>query len=361
MAVFDGTFGLQFTPHLANRYTLPDLVRLASLAADLGFEQIWVNDNLRYRSQSVVLTAIATHAPIRIGTAILVPYLQNPAHVAGLLATISEATDGREVSVGIARGDLGQLPRHVEVTKPIGMVTEMAGFLRTALRGGRCDYADYPLLRSYYHLQPTGSFRLGFDPGASFRFYGGGNGPQSLRMTGRVMDGLITSGTYIPTLRSGRLPGMLEIADRAAVESDPDKRLDKVCEINVSIARDGAAAMAYPKPYVAHAILQWEAMGFDAAEYARLGVERADVLAIRDAFDAGATIEEASSLVTEPMVRAQYAAGTPDEVVEQVLGLVEAAGRLGYGQVAFAKLGPDYAESIRLLAETVVPALRGAS
>ena len=40
-------------------------------------------------------------------------------------------------------------------------------------------------------------------------FYGGGNGPQALRMCGRIMDGLISSGTYIPMLKAGRLPGVV--------------------------------------------------------------------------------------------------------------------------------------------------------
>ena len=53
MTIFDGEFGLQFVTHLATRYTLPDLVRLARLAADRGFQQIWVNDNIRYRNQLV--------------------------------------------------------------------------------------------------------------------------------------------------------------------------------------------------------------------------------------------------------------------------------------------------------------------
>ena len=29
MAIFNGEFGLQFVTHLANQYTVPDLVRLA--------------------------------------------------------------------------------------------------------------------------------------------------------------------------------------------------------------------------------------------------------------------------------------------------------------------------------------------
>jgi hypothetical protein len=39
MGIFDGEFGLQFVTHLANRYTLPDLVRLARLAADEAFSR----------------------------------------------------------------------------------------------------------------------------------------------------------------------------------------------------------------------------------------------------------------------------------------------------------------------------------
>jgi hypothetical protein len=36
---------------------------------------------------------------------------------------------------------------------------------------------------------------------------------------------LISSGTYIPMLKAGRLAGMLAIADQAAKESEPNKYL----------------------------------------------------------------------------------------------------------------------------------------
>src|ERR1043166_8403456 len=123
MAIFNGQLGLQFVTHLANHYTVPDLVRLAGFAADRGFKYIWVNDNIRYRSQMVVLTAIASKVPVELGTAIMVPYFHNPLDVADSLGALSELCDGREISVGIARGDLGQSPQHVEPIKPIKMVS----------------------------------------------------------------------------------------------------------------------------------------------------------------------------------------------------------------------------------------------
>jgi alkanesulfonate monooxygenase SsuD/methylene tetrahydromethanopterin reductase-like flavin-dependent oxidoreductase (luciferase family) len=88
-----------------------------------------------------------------------------------------------------------------------------------------------------------------------------------------------------------------------------------------------------------------------------MGVARERVLQIKEAFAAGGTVEEASKLVTEQMVKSYYAAGTPEEVRDQIIELVSAAARLGYDHVAFAKLGPDYEEAINLLAEQVVPAV----
>jgi alkanesulfonate monooxygenase SsuD/methylene tetrahydromethanopterin reductase-like flavin-dependent oxidoreductase (luciferase family) len=358
LALFAGELGLQFVTHLANHYTVPELVRLAQLAADKNFARIWFNDNIRYRSQMVVLTAVAAQVKIPLGTAVMVPYFRNPLDVADSLAALSELCAGSEIGIGIARGDLGQSPQHVQSLKPIAMVSETARFLRRALAGEEVRYAEFPFLHDFYRLNPDGKFRLAFQPRSHFKFYGGGNGPQALRMCGRVMDGLISSGTYIPMLKAGRLPGMLATADQAAKEVSPDKRLHKVCELNVSISKDRDQAIEFPKRQVAHSILQWEALGFTAEEYAKTGVKREQVLKLKQAFAAGASVEEASALVTEPMVLSYYAAGKPEAVRDQIIELAGAAGRLGYDHIAFAKLGPDYEEAINLLAHEVVPALK---
>ena len=139
MPIFAGELGLQFVTHLANHYTVPELVRLARFAAGKGFNHIWVNDNIRYRSQMVVLTAIASHVPVSFGTAVMVPYFHNPLDVADSLGALSELCEGREISVGIARGDLGQSPQHVEPLKPIAMVSETTQFLRRAFEARRVE------------------------------------------------------------------------------------------------------------------------------------------------------------------------------------------------------------------------------
>lgn len=358
MPAFQGEFALQFVTHLANHYSVRDLVRLAKLAHDNGFAQIWVNDNVRYRGQLVILTAIAGAVPIRLGTAILVPYFHHPLDLAGSLGALSELCYGREISVGLARGDLGQAPQHVVMTKPVRMVRETAEFLRRALGGEEVAYAEFPLLCDYYRLNRTGKFRLAFNARAPVSFFGGGNGPQSLRMAGRAMDGVISSGTFIPMLRTGRQAKMLAEADAAASAAQPGKRLRKICELNVSISRSREQALEFPKRQAAHSALQWEARGFTDADYDALGVRREEVLHLRDRFASGATVEEAAESVSEDLVRASYVAGRPDEVVEQILALARSAAGLGYDQIAFAKLGPNYDEAIELLAREVVPALK---
>lgn len=358
MGIFTGELGLQFVTHLANHYTVPELIRLAQLGADSGFSRIWFNDNIRYRSQLLVMSAVAARVPVPLGTAVLVPYFHHPLDLADTLGALSELRPDEEISIGIARGDLGQTPQHVQVAKPIAMVSETAQFLRCALSGEKVRYSEFPFLCDYYRLNPKGQFSLAFEPRASFKFYGGGNGPQSLRMCGRLMDGLLSSGIYIPMLKAGRLEGMIRTAEAAARETDPHKKLRKVCELNVSISRNREKAQQFPKRQVAHSILQWEAVGFTTEEYARMGVARAEVLKLKAAFESGATVEQAASLVTDQMLRCYYAAGTPEEVTDQIIELVGAAQQLGYDHVAFAKLGPDYDEAIHLLVEHVVPALR---
>ena len=96
MAVYSGELGLQFTTHIANQYTVPQWIELAELARRNNFDQGCVNDNLGYRNVFVILTAIASRVPIKLGTAILVPYFRNPVDAADAFAALSELVDGNE-------------------------------------------------------------------------------------------------------------------------------------------------------------------------------------------------------------------------------------------------------------------------
>ena len=162
MKTFQGELGLQFTIHIAHHYTVPDLVGLAELAHKNDFKQVWINDNLTHRNVFVVLAAIAATVPVKLGTAILVPYFRNPVDVADSIAAITEMTDGRELSIGIARGAVAIAGKQIDTLKPLATVRETVSSIRALLAGETVAFRDYPQIASYFHLNPDWEFQLGF-------------------------------------------------------------------------------------------------------------------------------------------------------------------------------------------------------
>jgi alkanesulfonate monooxygenase SsuD/methylene tetrahydromethanopterin reductase-like flavin-dependent oxidoreductase (luciferase family) len=101
VAGFNGEIGIHYPLHVLNRYSLPELIDLAARAAQslgpFGFTRVWTNDNLEYRSVLASSAAILARLPVKLGTAVAVPYFRNPIDFAMAFATISELSSGREI------------------------------------------------------------------------------------------------------------------------------------------------------------------------------------------------------------------------------------------------------------------------
>ena len=357
MALYSGEVGLQFTTHIANHYTVPQWIQLAELAHKFNFDQLWLNDNLGYRNLFVILTAIATRVPIKLGTAILVPYFRNPVDIADAFAALSELVDGREISVGIARGDYAQAGNQINLVKPINMVKETVHCVKRLLEGKTIYYKDYPVLSSFYHLRENSNMYLRFSPKAPILFYSGGNGPKIMRIAGELMDGVLIGGFFIPLVRSGKLQQLLEAAELGKSESKRQTNLRKVCEINISVCNDYARARNFPKRYIAHMLLVLDALGFSDAEFRALSIDPEAVKKIKAAFSAGGTIEDVAPMITDAMVDAGFIAGRPRDCIEKLEAMCSYAQAYGFDQICLAKLGPDYEEAITLLAQDILPSI----
>ena len=357
MAIFTGEVGLQFTTHIANHYTVPQWIELAELARTNNFDQVWVNDNLGYRNVFVILTAIAARVPIKLGTAILVPYFRNPVDAADAFAALSELVDGREISVGIARGDYAQAGNQINLVKPISFVKETVQCMKRLFEGETVYYRDYPVLSSFYQLKKDSSIRLRFSPKAPIRFYSGGNGPKIMRIAGQLMDGVLIGGFFIPLVRSGKLRQLLEAAELGRAESNRQTSPRKVCEINVSVSDDYERARIFPKRYIAHMLLVLDALGFSDSEFRALDIEPEAVKNIKAAFAAGGTIEDVAPIITDAMVDAGFIAGRPRDCIEKLEEMCSHAQDYGFDQICLAKLGPDYQQAITLLAEEMLPSI----
>ena len=92
---------------MSGDHSTSSLIDRARLAADLGFDSLWIGDSLTARPRHdplTLLAGIATAVPgPQLGTAVLLPALRNPVVLAHQLATIDQLSEGRLiVGAGIA-------------------------------------------------------------------------------------------------------------------------------------------------------------------------------------------------------------------------------------------------------------------
>ena len=335
---------------------LPHLVKLAKEGEAKGVSQLWVTDNLRSRQSFVALAAMACNLDIKLGTAVTVQYFRNPVDLADSVATLSELMEGRELSIGLGRGN-ARTPRFVRTPRPVSVLRETAQSLRRLLDGEGVCFEDYPALLDYYHFNPEATFRLDFGPAAPVSIFCGSNGPRGLAVGGRHMDGLIFGGHYMAALRTGRVPELLEIFDRSIPAGKESTTVPKVAEIKISLARDAGRAREFVKESSGNRVLNMYRQGYTHEEIERMGVAVADIEQLNQAEKRGATAEEFASLVTDSMVDAIFIAGTPGDCLERMLEVRDAARQQGFGQLMFSELGPDVDEAMTLLCNEVIPPL----
>lgn len=172
--LFSGEIGIHFPLHVLNRYSLPELIRYTELALEtLGefrFTQVWTNDNLEYRSVLVSSAALVARLPVKLGTAVTVPYFRNPIDLAAAFATISELTNGREISLGLGPGSRAILTHQVERVNPMAMMAELAPALRKLFDGEELGRTEIPVLAAYFHLNAE-SYTLRFKAQSPIRLY----------------------------------------------------------------------------------------------------------------------------------------------------------------------------------------------
>ena len=348
--------GIQFHLPTYAHVPLPHLMELAAGAEAKGVQQVWVTDNLRSRQSFVVLAAMATRLKIKLGTAVTVQYFRNPVDLADSIATLSELMDGRELSIGLGRGN-PRTPTIIRTPRPVSVLRETAQSLRRLLAGEAVCFADYPNLLDYYHFNPSADFRLNFSPASPVRLYCGSNGPLGMAVGGATMDGLIFGGHYMAALRTGRVPELLDAFDSAVPDGRDARAAPRVAEIKISLSRDASAAREWVKESAGNRVLNMYRQGYTPEDIERLGVALPDVQRLHHAERNGATEREFDDLVTDAMVDAIFIAGSTGDCLERMLEVRDTAREQGFGQLLFSELGPDVDEAMGLLCDEVIPAL----
>ena len=351
---FSGEIGIHYPLHVLNRYPLPELIGLAEKAwqtmAKLGFTQVWTNDNLEYRSVLASSAAIVARLPVKLGTAVTVPYFRNPVDLAMAFATISELTDGREISLGLGPGSRSILAHQVERVKPLTLMAELAIALRTLFAGGALRSIDIPVLAAYFHLNAE-QYALRFKTQSPIRLYYGPSllKPAVLDLIARHFDGVILQTLY----GIADMNASLARLHAARAQSTFGEPLRKVMLLNASVSRDGAAARQHAKRFVSHIASGWPDEVLEAK-----GIDPKAMQAVRQAYAENRGVDYAAALTPDEAVDRLIIAGTPARCIERIGELFALAARDGFTQITLGvPLGPDIPEVIELWSEEILPAL----
>jgi 5,10-methylenetetrahydromethanopterin reductase len=306
-------------------------VRLAVLAEEVGFDQIWLSHDLFWRSAPVLLAMAATAtSKIALGVGVFNPVSMHVSEIAMAAASLHEVSGGR-FRIGLGAGAdqfLGWAG--LEADPPVVRTRRAIGELRALLSGQAPD--GWPL---------EGALRT--EP-ATVPIYVGAMGPRMLELAGELADGalpLLFPPEHFRTAAEQVLAG----ARRAGRDRDS---IDIAACVWCSIDDDRARA----RRALAERIAYYGA-SFSPYLLERASLAPKDFRPIQAAMSEGDT-DRAAHLVTPAMLKLGIA-GTIHEVAERCSGLVAAGAR----HISFGPpLGPDPERAVEALGLKVLPTLR---
>jgi len=323
---------------------LPVLVRQVQLAESLGFDTAWIADtHLVCRELWVTLAACAAGTSrIRLGPGIAVPHTRHISVTASAIATLHELAEGRVV-IGIGTGGSAAETMGLSVGKVARIATleSMAQALRRLLG------------RESIRLDNGTDARLAWlERAPAIPLYLAGSGPRMLDAAGRLGDGAIMYSGVAPWLVEAAL-GCVKAGARSAGRAPED--LDVAIWAPTSIAPDRALARDHVRGRVASALRHAFPVAWSPEDQAVI----AQVRAAYDSYQHASAASKHRLLVTDRFVDLMALAGRPEEVREQVRGII---GVGGIGRIILLPQvpGQDFVEReevLRLFAEQVMARL----
>lgn len=304
------------------------LAMFAAATESAGLDELWLwEDCFLAGGIAATATALAATRRLTVGLGVMPAVFRNPAAAAMEIATLARLHPNRFIA-GLGHGvptwmeQIGALP-----AKPVRALEETAIAIRRLLAGERVTTSG-----DYVNLSDV---RLEQAPPVAPPVVLGVRRPFGLRASGRSADGTILAEPAAPAyIRWAR--ERIDEGRLAAGRIDPH-RLTVFVMGRVDANRDHA------RRAIAETLLQESV----AAQLAPLDRD-ADIAALRAIGDP-ATI---ASQIPDDLLDELTATGTPDQVIASLTAIADA----GVDSIAFAPIGPNPDEQLRLLAQTIAPA-----
>ena len=214
---------------------LSDSLEVVRKAEDAGADRIWMAEHMGYREAVVACMAhaMSTRAATVIPTAVS-PYLWHPMPTAMSLATLADVAPGR-VAVAIGVGNpLFLAESGIAPVRPVRAVREFVDCLRALWAGGAVTHDG-----AFFRLSGA---RMSFSPPHPIPIYIAATGPQMLRLTGRIADGVVLSGGL--TVEHARA-SLGQVADGARASGRDPAELRNAAFLYFSVSADGREAVDF--------------------------------------------------------------------------------------------------------------------
>ena len=329
---------MKFCLHGSAR-TVKEAVARAQRAEDLGFEAIFFADSQMNNVdcyQALAMCAMTTKK-IRLGTAVTNMVYRDPSITANCFATLNEISEGRAI-IGMGTGD--------GPVYSLGRVATRLVEFEQGLQTMRDLLHDRGIEVRKTHERASGgriTLKVGRRP---VPIYISAEGPKTLRVAGRVCDGVI--------LGTGFDPQVLDWARARIAEGaeDAGRRLSDIDMMPagmIVVDDDGNVARKRVRSRMAnraHHNFRFTMETVPAKEIA--GVEK-----FMKGFDISKPIEERvdPELITEYLLQRFTIAGTAEECV----GRVKALQALGIGRLLLTPPNAIYDQVMQAWGDRVIP------
>lgn len=314
-----------------------NVIRLARMAEQLGFNTFWIPDShMIWGDPYVLLGAVAASTErIRLGPGVTHPLVRHVTVTASAIATLGEMAPGR-ARLGIGIGSSGPAT--------IGVRRAGARELETAIRTIRA------LVRGEQVQQDERALQLTFTHGQDVPISVGAISEHTLRVAGRVADGAIFSG---PIDGLGYCRRAVQEGEEAVDRPRGSVSIALITPLWVDDDRERAQEAV--KPIVARTVLVW------LTRAARSGTlddaDREPWQRLQREYDPYRHMTaEYSHLVVDRWLERFSLSGTADEVLRRCKRILAA----GAGEIIVNLQGPDGEAQLRRFGEEILPRFAGA-
>ena len=293
----------------------PRVLEYARTAERLGFDELWVVEDLGFRGGLAQATAaLGATTRIRVGIGILPAAVRSAVFAAMEIATLEQLFPGR-TDVGIGHGMPGWMRQAgVWPQRPLTFLSDYVTTVRALLSGAEADGV---------RLDPSAV------PAAVPPLLLGVRGPRSLAASGKVADGTVLAEPCTPEYAAAALAAIAPAAEHRLVAYNIG-----------AVDDDPRTALAAARPG-----LEWIGEPDWAPHLAPLPFA-AELAALRERC---ATREEFVAQLPDAWVGTLALAGTPDRVRERIGEL----GAAGVTSSVFFPAGPDPLAALTVLARVL--------